>query len=70
VDTERLLAALTPLYFGRTAGFISDTAELSNELAERAIEAQAREFEELKGYLVGRWNAMLADRAAATGTSA
>jgi glucosylglycerate synthase len=70
VDTERLLAALTPLYFGRTAGFISDTSDLSNELAERAVEAQAREFEELKGYLVGRWNAMLADRATTTGTSA
>jgi glycosyltransferase involved in cell wall biosynthesis len=52
---ERLLAALTPLYFGRTAGFISETFELTTDQAERSIEAQAREFEELKPYLVARW---------------
>ena len=56
-DRERLLAALTPLYFGRTAGFISDTLELTTEQAERAIEAQAVEFEQLKPYLVTRWHA-------------
>ena len=32
-DRERLLAALTPLYFGRTAGFISDTLELIGPLS-------------------------------------
>ena len=53
------LAALTPLYFGRTAGFISDTLELTTEQAERAIEAQAVEFEQLKPYLVTRWHASL-----------
>ena len=69
VDTERVLAALTPLYFGRTAGFISETGELTNEQAERAVETQAREFEELKPYLVSRWTAMLADRGATTGAA-
>jgi glycosyltransferase involved in cell wall biosynthesis len=59
VDRERLLAALTPLYFGRTAGFISDTLELTTDQAERVIDAQAREFEELKPYLVTRWHATL-----------
>ena len=58
-DRERLLAALTPLYFGRTAGFISDTLELTTDQAERVIDAQAREFEELKPYLVSRWHATL-----------
>ena len=58
VDRERLLAALTPLYFGRTAGFISDTLELSTDQAERVIENQALEFEQLKPYLVGRWRAL------------
>ena len=58
-DRERLLAALTPLYFGRTAGFISDTLEMTSEQAERVIDAQAREFEELKPYLVTRWHAAL-----------
>jgi hypothetical protein len=59
-DRERLLAALTPLYFGRTAGFISDTLEMTTEQAERVIEEQARTFEELKPYLVARWREMRA----------
>jgi glycosyltransferase involved in cell wall biosynthesis len=69
VDSERLLAALTPLYFGRTAGFISETLDLGNDLAERAIEAQALEFEQLKPYLVTRWSAMLAARSASGATA-
>jgi glycosyltransferase involved in cell wall biosynthesis len=58
VDRERLLAALTPLYFARTAAFISETEEMSGDQAERVIEAQAREFETLKPYLVARWKAL------------
>jgi glycosyltransferase involved in cell wall biosynthesis len=57
VDRDRLLAALTPLYFGRTAGFIAETDEMTTDQAERVIEAQAREFETLKPYLVSRWTA-------------
>ena len=56
---EKLLAALTPLYFGRTAGFITETLEMTTDQAERVIEAQAREFEELKPYLVARWQQAL-----------
>jgi glucosylglycerate synthase len=56
---EKLLAALTPLYFGRTAGFITETLEMTTDQAERVIEAQAREFEELKPYLVARWRKAL-----------
>ena len=59
-DPEQLLAALTPLYFGRTAGFIGETLEMTTDQAERVIDAQAREFEELKPYLVGRWREMRA----------
>jgi hypothetical protein len=54
-DREELLAALTPLYFGRTAGFIAETQEMTTDQAERVIDAQARLFEELKPYLVSRW---------------
>jgi glycosyltransferase involved in cell wall biosynthesis len=57
-DRERLLAALTPLYFGRTAGFISDTLDMTTDQAERVIDDQARQFEELKPYLVTRWSEM------------
>ncbi len=60
-DRERLLAALTPLYFGRTAGFISQTLEMTTDQAERVIDEQAREFEELKPYLVTRWRTMRAE---------
>jgi hypothetical protein len=57
-DRERLLAGLTPLYFGRTAGFISDTLDITTDQAERVIDDQARQFEELKPYLVARWSEM------------
>jgi glycosyltransferase involved in cell wall biosynthesis len=59
-DREQLLAALTPLYFARTAGFIGETLEMTTDQAERVIDAQAREFEELKPYLVARWKEMRA----------
>jgi hypothetical protein len=49
---------LTPLYFGRVAAFIAETIEMNAEQAERVIDTQAREFEELKPYLVQRWRAM------------
>jgi glucosylglycerate synthase len=54
-DRERVLAALTPLYFGRTAGFIAETLEMTTDQAERVIDEQARQFEALKPYLVARW---------------
>ncbi len=57
-DREQLLAALTPLYFGRTGGFIGETLEMTTDQAERVIDAQAKEFEELKPYLVARWREM------------
>jgi glucosylglycerate synthase len=52
---DRILAALTPLYFARTAGFIAETLEMTTDQAERVIDAQARQFEELKPYLVTQW---------------
>jgi hypothetical protein len=65
-DRERLLAALTPLYFGRTAGFISDTLDMTTDQAERVIDDQARQFEELKPYLVSRWRDMRAGEGGAS----
>ncbi|HEX6656288.1 MAG TPA: glycosyl transferase family 2, partial [Candidatus Limnocylindria bacterium] len=59
-DREQLLAALTPLYFARTAGFIGETLDMTTDQAERVIDAQAREFEDLKPYLVSRWKQMRA----------
>jgi glycosyltransferase involved in cell wall biosynthesis len=59
-DHDQVLAALTSLYFARTAAFIAETLEMTTDQAERVIDAQAREFEELKPYLVSRWREMRA----------
>jgi hypothetical protein len=56
-DREALLAGLTGLYFGRVAGFVTEATDLSEEQAERLVDAQAREFEDLKPWLVRAWQA-------------
>jgi glycosyltransferase involved in cell wall biosynthesis len=56
IPTERLVAALVPIYFGRVGSFVVETRRLSGEQAEERVERQAREFELLKPYLVEHWN--------------
>ncbi len=51
------VAALVPIYFGRVASFVIENRDLTTERAEEHVERQAREFERLKPYLVGRWDA-------------
>ncbi len=60
LDREALLAGLTGLYFGRVAGFINEARDLTDDQAERLVEAQAREFEDLKPWLVRAWQAQAA----------
>ncbi|MGH2483685.1 MAG: glycosyltransferase [Candidatus Limnocylindria bacterium] len=60
IDREALLAGLTGLYFGRTAGFFNEAREMTDEQAERLVESQAREFEDLKPWLVRAWQAQSA----------
>jgi hypothetical protein len=60
VDREALLAGLTGLYFGRVASFINEATDLTDEQAERLVESQAREFEDLKPWLVRAWQAQAA----------
>jgi len=55
VPTERLVAALVPIYFGRVGSLVIEARRLSEEQAEEHVERQAREFERLKPYLVERW---------------
>jgi glucosylglycerate synthase len=57
MDREALLAGLTGLYFGRTAAFFNGAAEMTDEQAERVVEGQAREFEDLKPWLSRAWEA-------------
>lgn len=55
--TEKLVAALVPIYFGRVGGLVIESRRLSGEQAEERVERQAHEFELLKPYLVDRWQA-------------
>ena len=56
LDPARVVDSLTGLYYGRTASFCIETAEMSTaEVEASTIEAVARRFEELKPYLLSRW---------------
>jgi hypothetical protein len=52
-----LMDALTPLYFGRTAGLVLDTSAMDVDAFEGYLEAQAQVFERDKPYLLQRWEA-------------
>ncbi len=52
---EAIVAALVPIYFGRVGSFIIENRSVTTDQAEERVERQAREFELLKPYLVGRW---------------
>ena len=68
IDTGQLVAALTPIYFGRVGSFVIENRHQTTEGAEDRVERQAREFELLKPYLVERWKvAEVAEAAAAAG---
>jgi hypothetical protein len=69
VDTAHLVAALTPIYFGRVGSFVIENRNVSTADAEERVERQAREFELLKPYLVDRWLALDAADATGAGTA-
>ncbi|HET7704356.1 MAG TPA: hypothetical protein VFK35_13225 [Candidatus Limnocylindrales bacterium] len=52
---ETLVAALVPIYFGRVGSFVIENRHQTTDEAEDRVERQARQFELLKPYLVGRW---------------
>ncbi len=56
INKDHLLKSLTPLYLGRTASFVNETASASASEVEDAIEALCLEFERQKPYLVQRWD--------------
>ncbi len=55
VELNRLIAALIPLYFGRVASLVIESADMTTDQAEVFVERQARVFELSKSYLVDRW---------------
>jgi glucosylglycerate synthase len=53
---EKVAGFLTPVYYGRTASFILETAGMRDIMVESIIEGQAKLYEESKGYLIKRWD--------------
>ncbi len=53
---EQVIAALVPLYYGRTAGLVKEASGMdSAEFEQRVVQAQAATFLRLKPELVARW---------------
>jgi hypothetical protein len=53
---EQLLRSLVPLYLGRTASFVLQTADSDAEQVEQIIRSLADEFVRQKGYLRDHWD--------------
>ncbi len=52
---EQLLGSLVPLYLGRTASFVLETAKSGAEEVEQKIQALAEEYVAQKAHLLERW---------------
>jgi glycosyltransferase involved in cell wall biosynthesis len=55
-DPDDVVDSLTPLYFGRTAGFVRETEKMNSAQAEQVIEEVADLFEKEKPHLVSLWS--------------
>ena len=53
---DHLLRALVPLYLGRAAAFVEDTASLDATAADAEVEELCAAFESTKPYLLDRWD--------------
>lgn len=59
---KRLLDIMVPLYYGRVAGIMNSTKDLTDDEFEEFIERDAQTFEEMKDYLIRKWDAMKVER--------
>ena len=55
-DRDQLVEMLVPIYLGRVAGFVNQSRDLSTPDAEKIFDDQALRFEELKPYLLKKWD--------------
>jgi glycosyltransferase involved in cell wall biosynthesis len=55
VHREHLLKSMIPLYLGRVASFVMENQESTAGEVEAKIESLCRVFEEMKPYLIKRW---------------
>jgi hypothetical protein len=53
---DEVVDAMTGLYYGRTAGLVKATWDMTTLQAEEVVRAQGNTFARLKPYLVERWN--------------
>jgi len=53
---DEVIDLLTPLYFGRTAGFVRETEKMDSAEAEGILEKLAELFEKEKPYLASLWS--------------
>jgi hypothetical protein len=53
---KKVVEALKPLYFAKTASFYRQTMDMNHEDAEKKILNQARQFQKNKKYLVNKFN--------------
>jgi hypothetical protein len=56
VHRDHLLRSMIPLYLGRVASFVKENKESSSNEVEEKIESLCRVFEEMKPYLMDRWD--------------
>jgi len=55
---EEVITAMTPLYYGRTAGLVVESRDMdAATFEEKVVRRQALIFEQLKPYLIARWEA-------------
>jgi glycosyltransferase involved in cell wall biosynthesis len=55
VHREHLLKSMIPLYLGRVASFVKENQESPAREVEAKIESLCKVFEEMKSYLIERW---------------
>jgi len=56
LNREHLLKSLTPLYIGRTASFVMETADSDSGDVEARIEELCRQYEKKKTVLINSWD--------------
>jgi glycosyltransferase involved in cell wall biosynthesis len=55
INREHLLKSMIPLYLGRVASFVKENEKSSAEEVEEKLESLCQVFEEMKPYLIERW---------------
>jgi len=56
LNKRDVVDALMPLYFARTGSFVLETEVMNNLEAEEAVDSMAETYEQLKSYLLERWD--------------